>query len=355
MKRIPLFFIILSSLLQNSELFSQIGGRSTYSFLDLPYSARVASLGGSMVPVKDDDLNLALLNPALLNRSMDDHLTFTKTFYMADVNYYYLGYVKTWKKIGTFSYGVQAVDYGNFIQADPTGQITGSFTAADYSYNIGYGKQLDSMFSIGATVKTVYSHLEQYSSVGSLIDLGANYNNTKRLFDASLVIKGIGYQWKTYTDGNHEPLPFQIQAAVSKKLSKAPFRVSLVAQHLEKWDLTYSDSVVLAASKDPITGVVPQQSKAAAFADKLGRHIVANVEMLLGKNLSLRLGYNYERRKELELEGHGGIAGLTFGVGVKIAMFNISYAYAQYNVAGASNHLTLTMNFGDFLKKKSAT
>ncbi|GAJ03981.1 unnamed protein product, partial [marine sediment metagenome] len=46
---------------------TQVGGKSTYQFLNLPVSARAASLGGKINSIKDNDLSLAFYNPSLLN------------------------------------------------------------------------------------------------------------------------------------------------------------------------------------------------------------------------------------------------------------------------------------------------
>ncbi|MDX2442255.1 MAG: hypothetical protein QNK30_00520 [Bacteroidales bacterium] len=43
-------------------MFGQIGGRSTYAFLNLTNSARVAALGGKIVSLPDNDLDLPFHN-----------------------------------------------------------------------------------------------------------------------------------------------------------------------------------------------------------------------------------------------------------------------------------------------------
>ncbi|MCC6690574.1 MAG: type IX secretion system protein PorQ, partial [Bacteroidia bacterium] len=253
---------------------SQIGGNSAYKFLDLPFSAREAALGGNQIAVKDDDINLTFHNPALISASMDNHFALSYVNYISDINYGYAAYGKKFDKIGNFVGGIQYVNYGKFTEADPTGLITGTFKAADYSCNIGYSRPIDSLFTVGATLKTIYSHLDQYVSVGSAVDFGGTYYNPHYLFTASAVVKGIGRQWKTYVDGNQEPLPFEIQLGVSKKLSKAPFRFSLIGTHLEKWDLTYEDPANPTPTTDPLTGAPIVQNKWKEFGDKLGRHVI---------------------------------------------------------------------------------
>ncbi len=350
MKKIFLtsLFLLFSSVYFLSS--AQIGGKGTYDFLDVTNPARVAALGGTLISVKDNDLNLAFQNPALLDSSMHNDLTMSYINYLAGIHYGYAAYSRTYKNIGSFSAGMQYLDYGNFTAANVDGVITGQFTPGEYCLNLSYGRNIDSSFSVGGTLKTIYSKLSTFTTFGNAIDIGCVYNNTKHLFSTALVIKNFGTQWKTYGD-IHEPLPFEIQWGYSFKLRHAPLRFSENLTHLEKWDLTYTDPSM--QTTDPITGAVIVKKKGAIFVDKLARHDVSSIEILLSKNFHLRVGYNYERRQELKLPNTGaGIAGFSFGFGLKISKFNLSYAYARYSVVGGPNHFTISTNFGEFHSKK---
>ena len=71
---------------------AQKGGESTYSFLGLTNSARVAALGGEVVSLADDDINLVFHNPALLSPGMHSNLSLNYVDYFAGVNYGYASY-----------------------------------------------------------------------------------------------------------------------------------------------------------------------------------------------------------------------------------------------------------------------
>lgn len=331
---------------------AQIGGSGTYEFLNLPVSARTASLGGNIMSVKDDDINASFQNPSLLNPTMDNSLSLSYINYFAGINYGNAAYAKDFEKIGTFSLGMKFINYGTFTQADQTGQITGTFKAAEYLFNIGYSKQLDSCFSIGANLKTIYSSLAQYASFGNAIDLGGTYYNAKSKFSIAAVIANLGTQWKTYTPGNHEPLPLDVQIGISKQPKHAPFRLSIIAQHLQKWNLTYSDPSDT-ATIDPSTGQsITSSAPKWAFGDNLIRHLVLGGELLITKNFNLRLGFNYERRKELELVTRTGLDGFSYGFGFKISKFQLSYGHAVYSLAGGSNHFTISLHLSEFMARK---
>lgn len=332
--------------------FAQVGGTNTYNFLKLPLSARVAALGGNLICVKDGDINLASDNPSLLDSSMDNKLASNYVNYFTDVNYANVLYAKHYKKTGTFSAGFNYINYGQFTQADDNGTVTGEFKAGDYAFNMGYGRALDSSFSVGGTLKTIYSAYSTYSSAGSALDLAATYYKQKKRLTVAAVIKNIGWQWKPYVRGNREPLPFEIQLGLSKKLKHAPFRFSITAQHLEKWNLTYEDPANPSVTVDALTKEVKQKSKLQKFSGKTMRHVVLGTEFLLTKNFNIRVGYNYQRRQELKVETTPGAAGFSFGFGLKISKFQFSYGRAVYHLAGPSNHLSIGANLSDFYSKK---
>ena len=157
MKRTSFIFIIFIGL--SLALRAQIGGSYTYAFLDLPNSARISALGMSANAIKDNDLSLCLVNPSLLTPKMNNQLALSFVNYFAGINYGFASYMKDFKKIGMFDASMQFINYGKFTTADATGETYGTFTAGEYALNIGWGRQLDSVFSIGANLKNIYSHL----------------------------------------------------------------------------------------------------------------------------------------------------------------------------------------------------
>ena len=269
-----LLFIFFISVLSISA-FPQIGGNNTYEFLNLPISARVTALGGSLISTRDNDLNVSLTNPALLTDSMNNNMALSYINYVGDIKYGYASYAKSFKKIGLICGGIQYLNYGRFIRADESGNTDGTFGANEMSFNLSYARSiLDSNLNVGVTLKTIYSNLDTYSSLGSAVDLGAVYAIPSKELTFAAVIKNAGRQWKPYISGNREKLPFEIQLGLSKKLKHVPFRLSMVYENLEKWDLTYLDPANPVLTVDPLTGESIKQNKYKILGDKLMRHIV---------------------------------------------------------------------------------
>ena len=332
----------------STQLLGQIGGTHTYDFLNLINSARVASFGGDVIAINDSDYNLTYHNPALLNPSMDQDMVLNYVNYFTDVNYGYASYASKISNYGIFSGGIEYINYGKFIAADEKGIVTGEFKAAEYAINLIYSKAIDSSFRVGVNVKPIISTLEKYTSYGIAADFGVVYNKPGSLFAAALVVKNLGTQLKAYTD-TRESLPFNIQLGVSQKLKHAPFLFTVTFDHLETWDLTYDkpgdEEIIL----DPASSE-ESQSNIDKIADQFMRHVIVGIEFNPVNNFYVRAGYNYRRRQEMLIESKTSTIGFSWGFGVKISKFHISYGRATYHLAGASDHFSISTNLDSFKK-----
>lgn len=348
------YILALSTLLISGILgMAQSGGQRTYTFLTSPTSARAAALGGDFISVKDDDLNLVADNPALLDSNLHNHLTLTYINYISDINFGYGSYARHYEGIGTFSLGVQYINYGTFTEADETGRILGEFSAGEIAMDVSYGRSLDSVFSVGGTFKVIYSGLGTYQSYGVAIDGGVHYRSKKKLFQAGLVINNFGVQLKPYVTGNREPLPFEIQLGGSYLLPRAPIRFTLLASNLQQWDLDSDEALEDTPSLQPSGALnVSAKSDNLFTFDKLMRHFVMAAEVLPSENFHLRIGFNYLRRVELRPQDGGGLPGFSFGAGFRIKKIHVNYGLASYHLAGTSHHLSLTANLNEFKSRQ---
>ncbi|PCJ23613.1 MAG: hypothetical protein COA97_11385 [Flavobacteriales bacterium] len=348
MRSLVIIFLLFSSFISSA----QIGGTNTYEFLNIPISARVAALGGSVIAVYDNDPTLALGNPSLLNSKMNGMVTFSYLNYFADINHGFFSYVKDFKKAGTFSAGIRYLDYGTFLEMDEGGNELGNFTAAEYAFVLGWGKNIDSSFSVGANLKPIYSSLYTYSSVGIAFDVSGTYYNKQKGFTASMVIKNIGTQLSPYVEGGEkEPIPFEIQAGISKRFKHVPFRLSVDMIQLQNWNLAYNDSIIATNNNEALTDEEKNERNKTSFLSEGFRHLVFGGEFVPSKSFMLRVGFNYRRRAELAHENKPGLVGFSWGVGFRIKKFHISYGSAKYHLAGPSNHFTVTTNLSEYYRK----
>ncbi len=342
-----LFTICVFAFLGITQSFAQGNGQTDYQILQTISAARIAALGGNAIAVKDGDLNLGLVAPSLLDSSASGQIAFGYTRLFGEANIAHIGYGHHFKEIGTLTFSIQNLGYGDFDLTDESGNVLGTFNAGEYVFQAGIGRQIDENFSLGANVKYIFSELAEYKSSAIGVDLSSTYYNPEHEFAATLLMKNIGNSITSYTDNTGEKLPFEIQMGISKKLSKAPLRFSLIGENLQTWDLTpESDDAV---EIDPLTGNEVKINP-GGFGENLARHLIFSAEILLTKNFNLRVGYNYNRRQQLKIEERPGAAGLTYGLGIRIAKLHLSYARVAYSLAGVSNHFSVSIKFDDFKK-----
>lgn len=345
MKRIV--YILLTVVFSIPELQAQTGGNTIFNSVNIPGSARVAAMGGSYFAVKDGDIHLAAFNPSLLDSNMSGKVGMSYVDYFDKINIGYATYAHSINKKLTLGGTMQYLNYGKQTELDALGYEMGSFNAADYSLSMSAGYQYDSLWSLGATLKPLYSTLANYASFALALDAGVTYYKPSKNFTASLVVKNFGAQIKTYVPGeDRQKLPLEIQIGITKRPRHAPFRFSIVYENAQKWDLTYvnpNTPVII----DPVTGTVIEEDN-WEFGDKLMRHVIVGSEFLLSENLHIRVAYNYRMRQELKLNDKPGTSGFSYGLSFKVSRFNFSYGRAIFHLAGPSNHFSVTTNLNNW-------
>jgi hypothetical protein len=330
---------------------AQVGGKAVFRVLDIPSSARIAALGGSPVAVLDNDLNLGLFNPALLNKDMQRQVALSYLPYVDKINIGYGSYCHHFDSLGiTASGSVQYVDYGTFTRTDETGQEQGTFRAGEYVVQVGGGRAIDSLFRVGVNLKYIASNLEEYRANAVAFDVAGVYFKQSLGLTVAATLRNIGTMTKTFA-GTKEELPFQVQLATTYKFKHAPFRLGLSLDNLQQWDLTYDDPTAQ-AQIDPTTGEIVVDK--VTTVEKALWHIVPNAEVLFGKNFMIRLGYNYKRRQELNFAEKPGLTGMSVGIGLKVSKMHLSYGFAQFFPGSASNTFSLAIRFADFKKAQPA-
>jgi hypothetical protein len=336
------------TLLIASFSVGQTGGLTSFPYLDLTYNARSAGLGGDFISVKDDDLNMGISNPSLLNTSMQKNISFSSALMAGGINYGMLGYGFDVKKLGSMAAYIKYVSYGKMDRTNINGTLDGTFSPFEMVAGAAIGKEINPRISIGANVNFLYSQLESYSALGGSVDFAGTFHNEDKGILVTILAKNIGYQFKGYTKGTRAPLPVEVQLASSYKLKHAPFRISVLAHHLNKWDISYNDPN-LQPTVDPLTGdTIPVDRP--GFFEKLGRHFTYQLEVLVTKNIDLRVGFNYQQRKDLALEQRPGIAGMSFGLGLHFSKFRLDYGFVVYSRAGFNNMLTLSTDLSKWRK-----
>lgn len=348
------FYINTSALLIMLVLIASLpahGQRQSgrvYEFINLPATARITALGGYAVPSFDNDLGMALYFPSLINQDIKNQLSLNFVDYFGDISFGTAAFSTGFPRIGNLTIAVQYVNYGTFTETDEFGNILGSFGAGEYAIQFGWGRSLDDRFRIGSNLKILTSSLEQYSSLGIAADISVAYLHSERGIASSMVIRNIGRQIIKFNSNNAEKLPFDIVIGASKKLLKAPLRFSIVAHNLHDFDLTYDELAMGEGTALSQNGSeVSANGGMGNISDMLFRHLVFGMEFLPFENFTFSLGYNYRRRQEMKVDSRISTVGLSWGVGIKINRFRLSYGRSNYHLAGSPNHFSISANLDE--------
>lgn len=345
-RRLTLLFIIFFSTL---TAFSQ-AGFGVYQFLELPASSRLTALGSTNISLRDGDINFAFTNPALLTKETSNVLGLNMSNYLADIRFGSAIYGRNFGDKNFFSIGVQYVDYGTFLYATETNVVSGqTFTGKDMAINLSYARPLTDKITVGATLKPINSVLEQYSSFGLAMDLGASYNDSKNFFSAGLVVRNIGSQLNGYySDGSeqhYEPLPINVQLGLSKKFAHAPLRLSLTLHNIQHWKLNYESTNQTSTSLNSTTS---SSSNSIKDVDMAFRHTIWAAEFIPSKNFYLAASYNHRRHKEMLMDGFKSMAGFSFGGGIKVYKFHVGFGWSEYTAGNDIYHFSISTALNEF-------
>ena len=335
-------FIIISVFLPNI-LFAQIQN-SSYNSLNLNNSSRVLSMGGDVISIVGNDVSLAFQAPSLLNKEMNRQMSFNFVDYVSDINFISFHYAqKISNNLMIFS-GLDAINYGEFIGSDATGNSTSLFTANQQIFTLGTAKQISDKFTLGTNIKLLNSQLESYHSLSLSSNVSTTYFNKENNLAATLLFKNMGKPIKSYTSTS-ENLPFEIQLGLSKSLQHLPFRYSLVLHHLNVYDI--SNDYNLNTIYDLTTNTII--IKKETVAKKMLRHVILGGELNpFRKSLYLRAGFNFQRREDLKLSSSFSMSGFSWGMGFSVRKIQINYSRSALHSSSVLNSFSLITNLSNF-------
>ncbi len=344
-----LFFLFISQNL----VFGQIGGKTSLEFINLPTHARVIGLGGANITSQDtesqQDINMHIENPALLNEQTHERLSLAYYGYSAGISNLNLAYGHNFKKLGRFSnlaFSFQYLDYGNIESYDALGNSLGQINANEYSFGITNAQKFDA-FSVGATLKIAGSQLAGYNSTGIYLDLGGTLTHPEKDLRFGLVMNNLGFLISNYSPTSEYEMPMNILLGASFKPEKMPVRFSMTLQQLFRKNIAYNDPS-RSTTLDANGQVVVEEISAI---DKAIRRVVLGAEIIFSKNFNVRAGYNFLRRKELILTAKPAFVGFSFGGVLRVRSFEFAYSRSLMHIAGGTNNFTLTLDTKKLFRK----
>ena len=312
-------------------LFSSVAAQesgSVFNFLNLPVSAHSTALGGKNISLVEDDISLAIQNPALLTGVSNHTVGFSFMTYLQGTNTGAAAYSQHVGERGAWGANVQFVGYGSTKETLLSGEIVGEFKPLDLCIAGQYSHILSERWAGGVTAKFIYSHYGPYTSCALAADLGLNYYDEDQDFSVSMAARNLGGQVKSFAE-TRDRLPADLEIGITKSLGHAPIRISLTMVDLTRWT---SDDYFTTGTK----------LKAGSI---FINHFVLAAEFLPSDKFYVGLGYNFRRGYEMTAAGSSHAAGLSFGGGINLKRLKLGIAYAKYHVSAPTLAFTLAYNF----------
>lgn len=278
-------------------------------------SARSAALGGATVALTEDPATV-VLNPAVLPTVTDRRVTATFLKHVADINSGMASYQGDIEGTGSFAVTAMFTSYGSFDRADRFGTTTGSFSASDVVFGVSFAREIDTLITWGVTAKYMQSSLDDMAASAIAFDAGVMFRLPQSRTNIGFSILNLGTQLATY-DGTKDRLPVDVRLGVNHRLRGLPLLVNASLNHL-------ADDV-------------------ARFTDRFLNFSVGG-EFYVGKYVRLRLGYDNSTRNLSGVNVATQLTGVSGGLGVRLATFDIDYAMSSLGSSAMLHRMTVGLD-----------
>lgn len=264
---------------------------------------------------------------------------------------------------------IRYISLGEFELTDSDSQPLGVFSPNEVAADVTYAKRFGESFSLGTTVRYIYSGLEKAniydnSQPGSgssfAVDISALYTNNTILLGKDAIVSfganvsNIGTKIGNSSNGSKEFIPTMLKLGTAGSFIVDDFNMLSFAVDLSK--LLVPSSPLVDLNGKIVSGKNPDRSVPAgifgSFNDAPGGvseelkeiNIAVGAEYEYNSAFAIRAGYYYQN----PLKGFNRY--FTTGMGLKYNEFNIDLAY----VVGKpqNNILANTLRFSLFYKIK---
>jgi len=265
-----------------------------FGFLELPFSARNATLGEAMVADYSSALS-AHINPAILARVDFFSISLSHQRWIQDVqsNFLFVSIPTSFVNAGL---SVSMTSIGGIEVRDIPGPPSGEFTARSATIAGLVAFQYDPSLSFGASVKHVYEKIYIDEAASVLFDIGALYRTPIEGLSGGVSIRHFG-----------------IVDKMKERRSRPPTQTAFGVSYRTALDDFEMLGLVSAASG----------TASGSLRGQIG------FECEYSQVISLRFGYQSEYE----------VRGFSFGVGVAYGLFSFDYGSIPFATDLGNGHL----------------
>lgn len=345
-------FALILILIFVSNTVSAGPGRTGAQILNLGGGARARALGDAFSAMSGD-VTTTLWNPSGLAYMPDSRLSFDRkgsqlSMFYTDMSapfgeagegmyYTFISGAMPLGEIGTVGATLQLQGQGTIpVTVDSPEVIRNDNLGTNMVFTLSYADYLTNSLAMGINGKMIRMVLGQETGNSYAVDFGMQYHIPIDLIPTTIgmVIQNVGPGISFIDENQADPLPRMLRIGTSMSLYKDRFNhfrlVSGLTAYIDK--LTEDDEELLADLDRLNAERTEKITKAQLLSDRgVGyrafewRHLQKNLglEYWLGNILAMRIGYKYEPGINLpQFTDH-----LTYGIGVKVYLFNLDITY----------------------------
>ena len=278
-------------------------GITGFNFLKVTVGARPSALGGAYTATTGD-LEASPFNPAGVYGIRQRAGVVALASYLVDTEAGYISIaLPNDRRIWAAS--VNYFTYGTLQKTNADGVAEGTFGAFDIAATITTAQRMwKRRIVVGASVKSIYSSIGDYTSDAYAVDLGVITPGPIAGMKLGASISNLGSVRSGYTDGYKDSLPAVFRTGFSHRLAHAPL-------------------LILADINFPNDGP---------------HYFAFGAELKIGNKLFLRPGYSLQQTGS---QGDESL-GLTAGAGMELQRYRVDYAFASYPSLGDVHRLSVT-------------
>lgn len=279
-------------------------GTAGFDLLNITIPAREAAMGNSGIGLADDAFGF-LFNPAGLVDIEEPRIGINYMNYVAGIQLGNLGYSKLLGNNG-IGVGITYLNSGSMKRTDEQGNENGTFSVSYANFDVAFGYLVSEPIAIGLGIKGLYGKIDSFFTAGAGVNVGGSFILPVEGLHLGFAIRNIGYVFKPFrSERDQLPLDFG-------------FGINYLATN----DINLNLDLVK-----------PLYSQ---FSFRLGG------EAWLTQFLSVRTGY-YSLGSDLKTgTGSDILAGLSFGLGVKVLNYQLDYGFTPMLTLGRVHRFTLS-------------
>lgn len=281
-------------------------GTTGFDLLNITIPARQSAMGNTALGLTDDAFGF-YFNPAGLVDINQSRLGISYTNYVAGVQFGAIAYSRPFDDKG-IGFGITYLNSGAMKKTDEFGDGDKTFTVSYANCDFAFGYLLSEPIAFGFGLKGLYGKIDTFFTIGVAGNIGGSFLLPVPGLHFGIAIKNLGVVFKPFRL-EKDRLPLDFGAGLNYSTNGLNLNLDLVKPLYSQFGIR------------------------------------AGAEYWATSFLAARAGLN---SFGCDLKTGGGsdiLAGLSFGIGVKVLSYQLDYAFTPMLALGGAHRFTLAFAF----------